>query len=160
MSETSRKVIENLMMNSIAFETLLKTFKTALYNEWIHQCESETDRISAIPNVNYVIKGESKGDELQKLKFKIKHYKTVIERTEKYNSEVTNMLKGRNEKETIEKFKENCIDHYGDFTSLLQDVFDGMTENDPKVSVLPAILIKDPRGSFFHEGDVYTIKTK
>lgn len=160
MSDKRRKIIENLMMNSIAFEALLKTFKTSLYNEWIHQCKSEIDRIKSIPSIKYTIKGESKGNELQKLKLKIKYYKTVIARTEKYNSEVTKMLTSRNEKSSIESFIENSIDHYGDFTELLQDVFDGITETSPTKYVLPALLVKDPKGTLFHEGEQYTIKTK
>ena len=144
-------------MNSMAMENLLKSWKVSLYQELIDEIKDVMEEIKRTPTFKYQMKGMSKTKELAMLNKKIKGHEESIKRVEKENSEITNMLFKNNNTESVYDFIENSLDHYGDFTDILQRVFKEITPDSERKIVRPAVLEKCDNGNLFLEGKRYKI---
>ena len=127
------KVIQNLAINCVIFENLLKMFKSELYHELMVITKKSLDNVNDLPS-----KGRKKQvADLTKL---LKEYSKKIKIAEKYNSEISKDFKQIVGGTIFENFSENVSDLYVEFSKILIKISDESV--DSELSMYPCILIK------------------
>ena len=152
---------ENLFMQAMVFEQLNRIFKSQVFFEQKLRYEKEKSEVikmgneqlkellieesirSGSINQEYIKmpSGRVKKDYIRKLNKKIEEITTQLKRTEKYNTEICDILGESNN--IPENFIENCKDIFCDFANLL------LTKCDTNKTYLPAILEENENGNIF-----------
>jgi hypothetical protein len=132
---------EHAVFYSAILERLLESYKSYVFNE------VEKDDLSKI---DYLIQKSSGGKEkaylLQSKKHKIKEYKKIQERIEKYNHEVNNNIL-KNSKD-LDSFFDEVQDFFNEFIVLIFENIKGSSKQNPK-NFMVALLEESKEGNLF-----------